>query len=443
MNSLRLRIALSMALLALLTTAAVGSVGYRSTSSRLIGEVDRSIGEASELVLTATDRNGRVRVPRRGALGIYSVRVVDSSGNTLSTSFDDPLELSERAQRVLDMQHARAFETTQVGDQRYRVLTIGLDGGAAQVGRPLTESDRVLKDLRRRTTLLVALVSVSAAAIGWWIAGTVAAPLRRLTDAAEHVEESGDLEVDLPSGGTDEVGRLGHAFQSMLGALHRSRSQQQRLVQDAGHELRTPLTSLKTNLAVLRRHADMEPEMQRRIFDDLDSEVTELTDLVNELVSVASGQLADEPPDVLDLGALAVSVAERVGRRRGRTVVVDATAAGRVFASRSGLERAVTNLVENASKFDRSGGDIDVIVDGGALTVLDRGPGIPTEDIPMIFDRFHRATTARTMPGSGLGLAIVRDIIERHGGTVRAGVREGGGAQVGFVLPVHAADNAR
>lgn len=443
MNSLRLKIALSMALLALLTTAAVGAVGYRSTSSRLIDEIDRSIGDATELVVSLTDRNGRVRVPRRGTLGIYSVRVVGSVGNTLSTSFDDPLDLSDGAARVLDNPRARAFETAAVGDQRYRVMTIGVDGGAVQVGRSLIETDRVLDDLRRRTTILVVLVSLAAAALGWWLAGTVAAPLRRLTNAAEHVEESGNLEVDLSAGGTDEVGRLGNAFQSMLAALHRSRSQQQRLVQDAGHELRTPLTSLKTNLAVLRRHADMEPEMQRRIFDDLDSEVTELTDLVNELVSVASGQLADEPPDALDLGALAVSVAERVGRRRGRNVVVDAAAAGGVFASRSGIERAVTNLVENAAKFDTSAGDIDVLVDGGALTVLDRGPGIPAEDISMIFDRFHRATTARTMPGSGLGLAIVREIIERHGGTVRAAARDGGGAQVGFVLPLHVADAAR
>jgi two-component system sensor histidine kinase MprB len=434
-TSLRLKIALSMALLALMATAAVGAVGYRSTSSRLIDEVDRSISDASALVVTLTDRNGRVRVPRRGTLGIYSVNVVGVDGDTVGTSFDEPLELSDSARRALDNPRARAFETAEVGDQRYRVLTIGLDGGAAQIGRPLTETDRVLEDLRRRTTLLVALVSVAAAAAGWLIAGTVAGPLRRLTNAAERVEESGNLDVDLPAAGSDEVGRLAHAFRSMLGALDRSRSQQQRLVQDAGHELRTPLTSLKTNLAVLRRHTDMEPDMQRRIFDDLDTEVTELTDLVNELVSVASGQFADEPSDDLDLGEIAASVAERVGRRRSRNVVVDVSAAGGVHASRSGIERAITNLIENAAKFDTSGGDIEVIVDGGAVTVLDRGPGIPVDDLPLIFDRFHRATSARTMPGSGLGLAIVREIVERHGGTVRAAARPGGGAEVGFVLP--------
>ncbi len=89
-------------------------------------------------------------------------------------------------------------------------------------------------------------------------------------------------------------------------------------MQDAGHELRTPLTSLKTNLSVLRRHPDMQPDMQRQILDDLDSEVVELTDLVNELVTVASGDLTDQPIEALELGELASDVATRVSRRRSR-----------------------------------------------------------------------------------------------------------------------------
>jgi two-component system sensor histidine kinase MprB len=221
----------------------------------------------------------------------------------------------------------------------------------------------------------------------------------------------------------------------MLGALRRSQTEQQRLVQDAGHELRTPLTSLRTNLSVIRRHPDMGSEMQGRILDDLDSEVRELTDLVNELVSVASGELADQPAEIIDLGALAKSVGARVARRKDRVVEVDVAAAGLVLAPPAGLERAITNLIQNAAKFDTSSGSIEVVVRGGDLRVLDRGPGIPHEDLPLIFDRFHRAVTARTMPGSGLGLAIVREIVERSGGTVSARHRDGGGADVGFALP--------
>jgi two-component system sensor histidine kinase MprB len=256
-----------------------------------------------------------------------------------------------------------------------------------------------------------------------------------LTRAAEEVEASGNLDLAVAEQRADEVGRLGAAFQSMLGALRRSQTEQQRLVQDAGHELRTPLTSLRTNLSVIRRHPDMGSEMQERILDDLDSEVRELTDLVNELVSVASGELADQPAEIIDLGALAKSVGARVARRKDRVVEVDVAAAGLVLAPPAGLERAITNLIQNAAKFDTSGGSIEVVVRGGDLRVLDRGPGIPHEDLPLIFDRFHRAVTARTMPGSGLGLAIVREIVERSGGTVSARHRDGGGADVGFALP--------
>jgi two-component system sensor histidine kinase MprB len=264
----------------------------------------------------------------------------------------------------------------------------------------------------------------------------VAAPIRRLTGAAEDVGSSGRLDVEVPGTGTDEVGRLGSAFRNMLSALAVSRAEQRRLVQDAGHELRTPLTSLKTNLSVLRRHPEMSAEMRDGVLDDLDSEVNELTDLVNELVAVASGELEEQPTERIDLHALAQDVAERVGRRRSRAINVEVRSRGAVDAPRSTLDRAITNLVDNACKFDQSGCPIEVIVDGGSLTVLDRGPGIPAGEEERIFDRFHRAESARSMPGSGLGLSIVRDVVARANGTVSASTRQGGGAAIGFTLPV-------
>ncbi len=428
-----------MAVLVLVATSVVGAISYRSTSARLIAEVDDSISEATTLLVGRGDDN-RFRIPARGLLGIYLVRVLNVRAETVNSSFEVDLPVSDAALSVVGVNRGFDQSTVEFGSERFRVHTVGRDAGAVQVARSLGETDRVLRDVQRRTALFVLVVSSLAAAVGWLLASTVAAPLRRLTRAASEVEQSGDLNVALPEPGKDEVGRLGSAFGSMLGALQRSRGEQQRLVQDAGHELRTPLTSLRTNLAVLRRHPDMAPDMQERILEDLDSEVGELTELVNELVAVASGELADQPPQDLRLAEVARRVAARVGRRRERSVVVEVGVRvgeeATVFAPLAGIERAITNLVENAAKFDQSDAEIRVEVDGGRLMVIDHGPGIPEDDLSLVFDRFHRATASRTLPGSGLGLAIVREIVERHRGTVSAVNRPGGGASVGFELPV-------
>ena len=432
---LRWKIALSLALVAMIATFTVGVIGYRTTSARLVDEVDRSITQAtSQMIGRAVD--GRITMPTRSLLEVYSVRVLNAEGASVASSFPTDAGIGDGARGVVGVPRSIDRETLAVDDESLRVHTIGLADGALQVGRSLDEVDSVLSDLRQRTLILVVLVSVAAALVGWLIAGTVAAPIRRLTGAAEVVGSSGRLDVDVPGTGTDEVGRLGSAFRNMLGALAVSRAEQHRLVQDAGHELRTPLTSLKTNLSVLRRHPEMSSDMRDGVLDDLDTEVRELTELVNELVAVASGELEQQPNERIELPALAEEVAERVGRRRSRDVVVDVQSRAAVDAPRSALDRAITNLVDNACKFDASGGRIEVVVDGGSLTVLDRGPGIEAGDEARIFDRFHRSDSARSMPGSGLGLSIVRDVVVRANGTVSARSRPDGGAAIGFALPV-------
>lgn len=432
---LRWKIALSLAVVAMIATFTVGLIGYRTTSARLVDEVDRSINQATgQMIGRAVD--GRITMPTRSLLEVYAVRVLDARGVAVASSFPTDAVIGAGAREVVGVPRSIDRETIAVDDESLRVHTIGLPDGALQVGRSLDEVDSVLSDLRQRTLILVVLVSIAAALVGWLIAGTVAAPIRRLTGAAEVVGSSGRLDVDVPGTGTDEVGRLGSAFRNMLGALAVSRAEQRRLVQDAGHELRTPLTSLKTNLSVLRRHPEMSAEMRDGVLDDLDAEVSELTELVNELVAVASGELEQQPNERIELPALAEEVAERVGRRRSREVLVTVRNRAVVDAPRSALDRAITNLVDNACKFDVGGGPIDVLVDGGSLTVLDRGPGIEAGDEERIFDRFHRSESARSMPGSGLGLSIVRDVVTRANGTVSAQTRPDGGAAIGFELPV-------
>jgi two-component system sensor histidine kinase MprB len=96
----------------------------------------------------------------------------------------------------------------------------------------------------------------------------------------------------------------------------------------------------------------------------------------------------------------------------------------------STIERAVANLLDNAAKWSPPGGEIEVGVKDGLVSVRDHGPGIAEEDLPYVFDRFYRASSARGLPGSGLGLAIVRQVADSHGGSVVAERAEGGGTRM-------------
>ena len=170
------------------------------------------------------------------------------------------------------------------------------------------------------------------------------------------------------------------------------------------------------------------------MLDDVDGETRELTNLVNELVELATDRRDAEQPEPIDLASLAERTAERYRRRSGRTITVDA-APSVVLARPHAVERALSNLLDNAVKFDPDGRDpIEVRVHGTTVEVLDRGPGLEPEDADRIFDRFYRAATARSMSGSGLGLSIVQEVAAEHSGRVSAAARPGGGAVIGFTV---------
>jgi two-component system sensor histidine kinase MprB len=106
-----------------------------------------------------------------------------------------------------------------------------------------------------------------------------------------------------------------------------------------------------------------------------------------------------------------------------------------VTGSTDSLQVAVRNLLDNAAKFGSPGAQVEVCLRAGELTVRDHGPGIAPADLPLVFDRFYRAPSARGVPGSGLGLSIVRQVAERHGGTVRAEAAPGAGTLIRLWLP--------
>lgn len=458
--TLRRTFLIAFATVAVAVAVLVGVLSYQATARNLAIEVDQSltaaattVGSGGVLALPPAvngapdDDPGEHRPgsgpddddhePRgRSLLLVQTAQRVAPDGRvTVLLGSGLPVTATDVALAAADGSGARHFRTQTVGTTTYRVLTQSVVDGAVTVARDLRETDAVLAGLAAQITAAGLGVLVLAAAAGWLLARRITRRLLHLTEAAELISATGRLDVAMTASGRDEVGRLGTALATMLGELARSRDDQQRLVQDAGHELRTPLTSLRTNLSVLRRFEELAPSSRRRLLDDLDVEARELTTLVNELIELAIDRRATEQPQPVDLAELAERVVQRFRRRTGRTITVNAAAEAGIEGRPQALERALSNLVDNAVKFD-PGGDRPVEVEVGPdrVQVLDRGPGIDPADTSHVFERFYRAPAARALTGSGLGLAIVREIAELHGGSVFARARDGGGAIVGFTL---------
>jgi two-component system sensor histidine kinase MprB len=311
-----------------------------------------------------------------------------------------------------------------------RVLTLGTGArGAVLVARPLTEVNKELSHL----LLILAIVGVVgialAAALGGLVARAALAPIARFTRRTETLAGGLDLSQRLPDGGRDELARLAASFNATLDALERSVESQRNLVADASHELRTPIASLRANIQVLADAERLPPEDQASLRADIVSELDELTRLVGDVVELARGTERKATLDYVALDEIVQAAVQRA-QRRSQTLFRVNLEPTILRGEAERIDRAVSNLLDNARKWSPAGEPIEVDLHEGVLTIRDHGPGFEAVDLPHVFERFYRADRARKLPGSGLGLAIVRQAAEAHGGYVKAENAPEGGARV-------------
>jgi two-component system sensor histidine kinase MprB len=431
--SLRLRLLLAVSITFMIVV--VGSVfaAHVSASNGLRGQVDRFLLQRSE--------DGRIQSGLRVEPGPFpgprgsgpqfaepdAITQFIRSDGTVAQPGEVPLPVTD-ADRALAANDGKPhFQTVTVDSTPYRILTVHVPGGAAQIARSIKETNDVLGTLDIRL-LVIALVGTAIAALAAWvIARRIVRPVEQLTDGAVHVAHTQDLESTIPVDRNDELGRLASSFNTMLVALRNSRDQQKRLVMDASHEMRTPLTALRTNIDLLARAQTLDEPERAELIAAVQVELNELSELVAELVDLATDARAEEPVQTVDLGEVASNVVERYRRRSSQPIELDVRDHAPITGRAGAIERAISNLVDNACKFSQNGAPVEVTVAARSVEVADRGPGIEAEDRAHVFDRFYRAPAARTMPGSGLGLSIVKQIAELHGGSVQLVPREGGG----------------
>jgi len=322
-----------------------------------------------------------------------------------------------------------------------RIIAVPLVDGeqhyALVLGRPLEPTLAILSSMAWALLTFGGIGATVAAGIGYAIANSGVQPIRQLSDAVLTITATNRL-APIEIRGDDEVADLSRSFNRMLRNLEESRERQRRLIADAGHELRTPLTSMRTNVELLvadeRQH--MLPEGARAdILRDVAAQLGEFTTLVGDLVQLSREDQVQPSPEPVDLRDVVESALERV-KRRGPGLEWDVELEPLYLVGEpDALERAVTNLLDNAVKISPPGGTVHVQLQGDRLRVSDQGPGIAEEDLPHVFERFYRSEHARNAPGSGLGLSIVAQTVQAHGGWVKAGRSAEGGAEFTIRLP--------
>ena len=360
--------------------------------------------------------------------------VTDIIGSDGSFSGHIALPVTSRAIAVAKGESPPYYVNTSVGSIPVRELVEPLGPGTAiATVAPLAPTQHALARIRFWIFLVGGIGIALAAALAAFVATAVLRPVRRLTAAAESVAATGDLSERVENSGEDELGRLATRFNEMLAALETSVGAQRRLVADASHELRTPLTAARMNVELLRE-GKLSDEEARRALHEASVELDALTTLVSDLVELSRGEERKLRFEPVQLDDLVAGVVERAKARATQMTLVTALTPTQVEGDPMLLERAVSNLIDNAVKWSPPGGPIEVTVRAGEVVVADGGPGVAEQDLPHVFDRFYRAAAARAKPGAGLGLAIVREAATIHGGT--ATVENGApGARFRLTLP--------
>jgi two-component system, OmpR family, sensor kinase len=332
--------------------------------------------------------------------------------------------------------------------------------GSARVveaGKSYESAEKVIGAL---TGVLIggALVALLLSICGAYLLARAAlSPVEAVVDSAREITE-GDLSKRLPVAHEgDEIGRLAKTINGFLARLEETfvrletafadlkepLARQRRFTADASHELRTPLTSISGYAQLLEEGDLTDPRVVHESVAAIRRESEYMRELVETLLALARG---DEDtslvPEFCDLGAVAEETVESA-----RAVAKDQVAIGYeppecpivVFSDRSRVRQAISILLDNAVKYTPKGGRVAVTVyeseEWARIEVSDTGIGIPEDQLPLVFERFHQADEARTSGGAGLGLAIVRQIAEAHGGRIEAKSSPGKGSTFTLLLP--------
>jgi len=452
---MRTRVLLSFLVLLTVSTAASLVVLREVLTSRIVDEVAESLtadvaelqGLSKEGVNPETGRpfNGQLSrlfdafldgrsVTRDSAIVAfigetpYEETAADADLEPLVDALRDAGQVTEPASGNLE---------TPLGEARFVAVPVaaGDEQGSLAMGQLLVERREQVDSAVRIAVGVSVVVLLLASLFIWLAAGRAMAPLQALARMARQISET-DLSRRIPVRGGDEIAQLGRTLNAMLDRLETAFADQREFLADVSHELRTPITVIRGHLETLGDDPNERQEAVAVIQDELDR----MNRFVHDLLLLVRASRPDFlRPEPLDLDLLTNEVFSKSRLLGDRSWMLEGTGIGLVGADSQRLTQAVMNLASNAVSHTGPGEPIWI---GSSLSakeariwVRDEGPGVPSEDQRLIFERFARSQSVRGGSGAGLGLAIVKAIADAHGGRVELESALGTGARFTIVIP--------
>jgi signal transduction histidine kinase len=390
------------------------------------------------------------------------IRLLDDRGIVLIDSANlqegQDLSIDENVSSALVGEQRSHVSTAEGVDQFHLSVPVWVDDqvvGAIYLSQPLRDIAEVLADLRIRMLLASLIALPLAMIVSLALARTIARPVRELTLAAQGLSE-GKYNLPIASRGPDELGRLSKTFESMRARLQAIEKMRTQFVSDVSHELRTPLTAIKGLVETLRDGAADDTMVRDKFLTSIEDETDRLIRLVNDLLTLSRADshalvLERERIDLLKISEEVIQKLDPQLRGRQLDLRIDLPDPPlHIFADPDRLEQILVILLDNALKHTPKGGSIQIdayslcVANSGktirsqhkplgpsefpqhlpgdwtVIRISDSGTGIPSEDLPHVFERFYRGepSRARDRGGSGLGLSIAKVLIEAHGGQI-------------------------